>query len=162
MSIVRPKMDVPVNVEVASIIAGSASPMLAHFGRRHTLPSKRVWAELRGRIEDPHVIRSFKNRRVAVLASMSLPADNFVAEVDKAEAAKDIRAQVFARDHYACTHCGRVVSWESGELHERRWRGRGGEMSLENSTTLCYDCHSNDPVAGHGKRKPQFTRSGGK
>ena len=116
------------------------------------LSSKQVWCELSA---EGRVIRIFRNRRKAAEAALAFPVDL----VDRAEAVKDIRRQVFERDGYSCTHCGKAINWDTGHLHERLWRGRGGEMSLDNSTTLCYSCHLNDPVAGHGKRQPQFTRS---
>ena len=116
------------------------------------MPSKRVWVELSA---EGCVIRIFRTRRDAAEAELAFPINH----VDRAEAVKDIRRQVFERDGYSCTHCGKAINWDTGHLHERLWRGRGGEMSLDNSTTLCYSCHLNDPVAGHGKRQPQFTRS---
>lgn len=123
------------------------------------MPSKRVWVELApcctGSL-DVHAIRIFKNSKAAF--SSSAWADCRVVLADRAIATKDIRAAVFQRDGYACTHCGKAVTWETGHLHERVWRGRGGEMSLDNSTTLCVSCHLNDPVAGHGKRQPQFIK----
>ena len=115
--------------------------------------SKRVWVELS---DDLHTIRIFRNAKDAG-KSPAWDAGR-VALAIRARATEDLRRAVFTRDGYACTHCGAVVDWQSGEMHERQWRGRGGEMSLENSTTLCRACHSNDPVAGHGKRQPQWSK----
>jgi hypothetical protein len=97
-------------------------------------------------------IRIFKNRMQAVEAGCPLGG----AYMLRAAVVESIRRQVFERDKFKCTHCGCPVTWRSGEMHERKWRGRGGEISLENSTTLCYPCHQSDPVAGHGKRQPQW------
>ena len=116
------------------------------------MASKQVWVELSAA---GRVIRIFRNRRAAAETELAFPIDL----VDRAVAVKDIRAAVFQRDGYACTHCGKVVTWETGHLHERVWRGRGGEMSLENSTTLCFACHMYDKVAGHGARQPQFGKT---
>ena len=113
----------------------------------------RVWVELApGGLGQ--AIRIFRHAKAAYAS----PAwdDLRVALVDRAKATRDIRQAVFLRDNYTCTHCGAVVNWGSGEMHERQHRGRGGEMSLENSTTLCRTCHRDSIVAGHGKRKPQF------
>jgi hypothetical protein len=111
-----------------------------------------AWVELS---PDGHVVRIFRNHKAAVNATNAFP----MVEMLRADAVRDIRLQVFKRDDYTCTHCGAAVSWESGHLHERQWRGRGGEMSLDNSTTLCGSCHIDDPVAGHGNRKPQWSKS---
>jgi cytochrome c553 len=42
-------------------------------------------------------------------------------------------------------------------MHEKVWRGRGGQISIWNSVLLCHRCHEKDKVAGHGSRQPQFT-----
>jgi 5-methylcytosine-specific restriction endonuclease McrA len=78
----------------------------------------------------------------------------------RANAVEIIRRAVFVRDDWTCTHCGNPVTWDTGEMHERQWRGRGGEISLENSTTLCQHCHSKDKVAGHGTRQVQWSNHG--
>jgi hypothetical protein len=70
----------------------------------------------------------------------------------------EIRRKIWERDKRRCTHCGNTVTWQSMEMHERIWRGRGGEVSVENGVTLCAGCHINDPVAGHGNRKPQWKK----
>ena len=71
----------------------------------------------------------------------------------RARAVEEIRRQVWERDNKRCTHCGTMVGWNIMQLHERIWRGRGGEVSIDNSVTLCADCHQNSEVAGHGLRK---------
>ncbi len=107
----------------------------------------KVWVE----IDNGAVIRVFKNERDAVLSG------KVVEQRPKAEAVKFIRLLVFRRDKYACTHCGAEVTWYAGHMHERVWKGRGGEVSVDNCTTLCSECHRNDPVAGHGNRRLQFS-----
>ena len=71
-------------------------------------------------------------------------------------AVDDIRRAVWERDKRRCAHCGVAVGYNVMELHERLWRGRGGEISLQNSVCLCYPCHQHDEMAGHGKRRPQW------
>lgn len=76
-----------------------------------------------------------------------------------------IRREVFKRDSWRCTHCGEAVAWNTGHMHEKQPRGRivevfphvyvGGEISVDNCTTLCYNCHMNTD-AGHGERRPRF------
>lgn len=38
-------------------------------------------------------------------------------------------------------------------MHELVSKGKGGEVSLENSIGLCADCHLN---TAHGNRRPRF------
>ena len=113
---------------------------------------RKVWVQI---ATNPlRVVRIFKNQRAA---SLLVGFEDIVRYILKASAVGNIRKQVFERDGYACTHCGKEVTWNTGHMHERVWKGRGGEVSVDNCTVLCYDCHMNDPVAGHGKRKPQFS-----
>lgn len=111
-----------------------------------------VWVEM----VDGKVVRIFRNAKdPRAIAALS---DGTLGLGERAKAVRDIRQAVFARDSYACTHCGKVVTWETGQLHERVWRGRGGEVSLDNCTTLCAACHKKDPVAGHGNRVVQWSK----
>ena len=113
-----------------------------------------VWVEIdAGEMGLIIPIRIFRNERDALLSRAS------IAVMSKAEAVRAIRRQVFARDRFTCTHCGKNVMWHTGHMHERVWKSRGGEVSLANCTTLCYDCHLNDTQAGHGGRRPQFSKS---
>lgn len=99
---------------------------------------------------------------VAIFANYKQARDSGaspIAEYSRQWATDFIRRAVFVRDNWTCTHCGDEISWDGpnrGHLHERLFRGNGGEISVANSTTLCYTCHMADPVAGHGKRKPQW------
>lgn len=95
----------------------------------------------------------YKNRKQAVLAGEPLGG----AYMLRMQAVTAIRRKVWNRAKHACEHCGAVVPWHVFELHEFIWRGRGGVVSVENGRCLCSDCHHNDPVAGHGDRKLQWT-----
>jgi 5-methylcytosine-specific restriction endonuclease McrA len=109
----------------------------------------KVWVILGA---DGRAIEILKNEKHAA----QQPAGTPTGYKDRALVTEQIRKQVFVRDGYACTHCGAPVSWYTGQMHERVWRGRGGEISVANSTTLCADCHQKDPVAGHGSRAVQW------
>ena|ERR1700722_13255155 len=109
-----------------------------------------VWTEI-GDSSLP--IRIFKNRKQAVMAGCLLGG----AYMLRAIAVESIRRQIWKRDGHTCTHCGAIVSWFTMQMHERIWRGRGGEISLDNGTCLCDNCHADDEVAGHGKRKIQWS-----
>jgi 5-methylcytosine-specific restriction endonuclease McrA len=45
-------------------------------------------------------------------------------------------------------------------MHEKVFRGNGGEISLENSIILCADCHILNPnqKGAHGGRQPRFSK----
>lgn len=49
-----------------------------------------------------------------------------------------VKADVKARDQYRCRCCGYR---QELEVHERKTRGAGGKVSLDNSLTLCRVCH---------------------
>lgn len=112
-----------------------------------------VWAELDETTGLP--VRIFRNEKAAVANGRSWDS---VARVLRSFAVTEIRRAVWLRDNKTCTHCGKTVLWVVMNLHERIWRGRGGEISVANGTTLCYDCHMDSPVAGHGSRKVQWSR----
>lgn len=112
------------------------------------------WVELDLPALNPIAI--FKNQKQAILAGVTY------GPMVYGEAVEKIRRAVFERDQFACTHCGEDVTWggvRRGHMHERVWRGKGGQISVANSTTLCYNCHMNSP-AGHGSRKPQWGLNG--
>lgn len=112
-----------------------------------------VWAEFES---DGRAVRIFKTRKLAMLLMTPIVR---VAHVLRSVAVTDIRLKIWHRDKKKCTHCGQDVSWGVMEMHERLWRGRGGEISVDNGTTLCYDCHQHDDVAGHGKRQVKWSKA---
>ena len=110
-----------------------------------------VWAELG---KDGRAVRIFKNMKVAAQC-LYWPLN--VVFVLRATAVSAIRRQIWERDKKKCVHCGALVPYGVFEMHERIWRGRGGEISLDNGVTLCSDCHQNDKVAGHGTRQVRWS-----
>lgn len=107
-----------------------------------------VWVEVDA---TKTAIRIFKNVKAAA-QSLAWNA-GLVGTLEYRIAVTQIRRKIWERDKHKCTHCGANVPWGVFEMHEIRWRGRGGEISLDNGTTLCTPCHQDDPVAGHGERK---------
>jgi len=105
--------------------------------------------------QDGRAIRIFRNFKLAC-GALSYPSR--IAHMLRATAVEDIRRQVWERDNKRCTHCGTMVRWHIMQLHERIWRGRGGEVSIDNSVTLCADCHQNSEVAGHGTRQVRWSK----
>src|ERR1700678_1579821 len=81
-------------------------------------------------------IRIFRNK------DWLLFPEEKVQIMDRGKAVGAIRAQVYDRnahedDLHECGRCGRLISWESFEMNERRPKGAGGgktggEVSLEN------------------------------
>jgi hypothetical protein len=72
----------------------------------------------------------------------------------KAEKAA-IRNQLFVQQDGRCAYCPKILTSKTAHMHERKHRGQGGKISLENSVILCSDCHLNQE---HGDRKPQFSK----
>lgn len=120
-----------------------------------------VWVEI-----DPAkggAIRIFRTQRQAVTSDAH--TEGRVVQQPYALAVENIRWNVFARDEFACVHCAELVTWFSGEMHERQWRGqirqitqfeyKGGEVSLENSETRCQKCHTG-PGGAHD-RNPRWS-----
>jgi 5-methylcytosine-specific restriction endonuclease McrA len=80
----------------------------------------------------------------------------------KKDAVGAIRSAIWKRCGGRCEWCGTPVTeagplWKRGHMHEQVAKGNGGEVSLDNSVMICYDCHFGDN--GHGNRRPQFTKS---
>lgn len=74
-----------------------------------------------------------------------------------------IRRQVFQRagctriQPGCCEECGATIIWEagsynSGEMHEVISKGKGGEVSVDNSKAICRACHTG-PNGAHGNRR---------
>lgn len=68
------------------------------------------------------------------------------------DAVEAIRHQLFVRSQGKCEKCGGHVDEENGHMHEQKWRGRGGEISLENSLFICPECHQ----FAHKERNPRW------
>ena len=102
------------------------------------------------------VIRVFRTVRTAI-SSPAWEAGR-VARCEKAVAVGQIRRRVFERAEYRCERCAECVSWDSGELNEIRFKGKGGEQSLDNCEVLCHNCHQGSTVSVHGNRKAQWSK----
>ena len=103
-------------------------------------------------------IRIFRDR-----SWRDLPEDQ-VQKMDKARAVGVIRAQVYDRavseeDGLAeCDRCGRVVQWNTFEMHETVPKGSSGEVSVEICEALCHQCHTGSPDSAHGNRRWQSAK----
>ena len=95
--------------------------------------------------------------RIIKILSYS-PHDPEVHEMSRKQAVEDIRRQVFERAGGTCERCAaQRITWDSMHLHEQVHRGKGGEVSVENSVALCARCHIS-PVGEHANRFPQWSR----
>ena len=114
---------------------------------------------LRG--ENGRICRIFRNDK----AWLSFSAEQ-ICTTTKAEAVLDLREQVFELSKNPltglaeCCKCGRSITWESMEMHEIVFRGRGGEQSLENCEALCRECHTGSQDSAHGNRRWQTAKLG--
>jgi hypothetical protein len=97
-------------------------------------------------------IRIFKNQKLAIQSGLPYGC------MEKADAVACIRRKVFERDNYTCVNpkCRKQLDWNTAEMHERHWKGSGGDVSLYNGICLCHNCHMHDKEFGHGMRQPQF------
>ncbi len=105
-----------------------------------------VWAEVNfaGGIE-----RIVKNRRIVPDHPVCR-----ILQIDRTLAVGSIRRQIFWRSEGFCEMCGEIVLESSGHMHEKQHRGKGGEISLENSIFICAKCHQD----AHKERNPRFTK----
>lgn len=112
------------------------------------MASKLIWAELN---YDGYAIRIFKNRKAMVMA---LPyfEDGPAKQMDRREAVSQIRHQIFVNQGGQCKYCPTRFSEAQMHMHEKIHRGKGGEISLENSVGLCAACHIG-PSGEHSDRQ---------
>src|SRR5690242_13542684 len=65
-----------------------------------------------------------------------------------------VRHQLWTRCRGFCEDCGSPVTEQSGHMHEKRKRGLGGEISLDNSKFICAACHTHS----HPERRILWNR----
>jgi 5-methylcytosine-specific restriction endonuclease McrA len=51
-----------------------------------------------------------------------------------------------------CEFCGNVITQGTGHMHEKLFKGNGGEVSLDNCVAICAACHIGKD-GEHGNRK---------
>lgn len=99
-------------------------------------------------VDDSRFIRIFKSR-----ASANASGQEWVV-VEYSFAVKRIRHHLFVRSNGYCELCGDFLTESAGHMHEQKHRGKGGEISLENSVFICPTCHKH----AHADRNPRFTK----
>lgn len=100
---------------------------------------------------ETRVIRIFRNRKDAMLA---FGQSRMVVPMAREDAVGAIRYQLWLRSKGDCELCGSPVTETSGHMHERQHRGKGGEVSLDNSVFICFKCHR----LAHVDRNPRWTK----
>lgn len=108
--------------------------------------SKMVWVELDA--AELKVMRIFKSKSAAGRSGM------IVALMSLAVAVSAIRHHIWRRSEGYCEMCATPVLESNGHMHERKHRGQGGEISMENSVFICPPCHRRE----HADRTPKFSR----
>lgn len=103
-------------------------------------------------IRDGLVWRIFRSRKAAAVAGITCQI-SMMAYVD---AVRTIRQQLYKLCEGLCSWCGQEVSWEACQMHEKVYRGKGGEISMTNSVILCYGCHQGRKDSAHGNRRPMW------
>jgi len=110
---------------------------------------KSVWVEIISGDTDLTVVRIFKSRSAAHRTGAIL------ALMDYAAAVKVIRHQLWIRCKGECELCGSYVTESSGQMHEKwKHRGKGGEISMDNSVFACPKSHKYE----HRDRNPKFLK----
>jgi|ERR1700728_142771 len=104
--------------------------------------------------ETSKIIRIFKNSHLA----LSFPQE-IVKQSLRNFAVGEIRSQIVERatkeDGVHCEYCDRWLTSQTGHMHEKQFKGKGGEVSLENGVFLCYECHI---LGEHGDRVFQSSK----
>lgn len=111
-----------------------------------------VWVEaIQNPIDgSPIAVRIFRNHKQAQEVECYV-------EMPRRLAISQIRDAIRTRQNSVCARCPNLIT-QSFHMHEKVSRGRGGEISLDNSEGLCADCHIG-PRGAHSNRLPQFTKS---
>jgi 5-methylcytosine-specific restriction endonuclease McrA len=60
------------------------------------------------------------------------------------KAVSSIRHALFIRSKGLCELCSEILTEKSGHMHEQMHRGKGGEISLENSVFICARTHKRE------------------
>jgi hypothetical protein len=111
--------------------------------------AKLVWVEKDSRLQ---VFRIFRNRQDASAAARHI--GRRVIDMFYGEAVGMIRHTVFIRSQGFCEGCAAPVTESTGHMHELLHRGKGGEISMDNSVFICADCHK----FAHKDRSPIFSK----
>lgn len=94
-------------------------------------------------------VRIFRTRKAAYAFGLQ-----WIASWWRSDAVKSIRHQLWIRSKGECEMCGRDITEQNSEMHEKLHRGKGGEISFENSILICHPCHRHE----HRDRNPRWSK----
>lgn len=108
-----------------------------------TSPTLSIMAKNRCLVEirtDGKIIRIFKNKH-SLDFNRALLEDR-IREFPR-EGAKDAIKRVILDEmpEKKCPECGREINWGNSDIHEKKLRSLGGEVSIFNSQVICRPCH---------------------
>lgn len=109
-------------------------------------------------IADGKPIRIFRHESYAAIYATGDP--DAVQQWPRKDATGAIRKQVYDRSGHECSDCGKPVTESQAHMHEKILRSKGGEISLENSIIVCYNCHMGRKDSRHPERQLRFGESG--
>jgi|ERR1035437_970319 hypothetical protein len=104
-----------------------------------------VWVELNDLGQAVRIFRTDKAR-------WAFPG--FAILIRYSTAVSEIRHLLYLRSNGMCELCTSAVTETSGHMHEQQHRGKGGEISLDNSVFICPKCHQD----AHSDRTPQWSK----
>lgn len=114
----------------------------------HAMKDRMVWVEQDAAMK--HAVRIFKNRKDAIASRLH------VVTMLRSIAVKDIRDQIMKRAGGYDELSGEPITARSGHMHEQKHRGKGGEISLDNSVGISQATHRR----AHADRNPHFSKRG--
>lgn len=100
-------------------------------------------------VEDSKFVRIFKSRAMANASGRAW------VMIERGFAVGRIRYHIWLRCRGECEMCEAPVTESSGHMHEKKHRGKGGEISLDNSIFICAKCHQYE----HRERAPQWKKN---
>lgn len=113
---------------------------------------KVVWIETDS---DWLIVRIFRSK-AAMLREISPDNPGRLRQIRYVHAVEALRRRLYLRSRGCCDFCGSVVTESSGHMHEKKHRGKGGEISMENSVFICAACHKD----AHKERSPRWKKRG--
>ena len=112
--------------------------------------AKIIWAEYDPETKLP--VKIFNKLKEAFQKS-----NGPIKEMNRREAVKLIREQVVARATEGrltkCEFCGKIITENTGHMHEVVPKGAGGNVGLDNSRLICPECHVLAKDSEHGNRR---------
>jgi hypothetical protein len=108
---------------------------------------KDVWVVLNA--VSGQAVRIFRTQKAAA------EFEGYVLKIPYFTAVSEIRHQLWLRCRGECELCAASITESSGHMHEQKHRGKGGEISMENSVFICPICHRR----AHADRNPHFSSS---